>query len=119
MLHFALIDDASQEIAAFLKVNLMGAQTEDGPEIPKNSLEIQRLYVMPRFKRHKLGSYLMQKAHDIAHEHNCEWLWLGVWQYNYAAQQFYTNWGFERFSEHVFAVGDDPQIDFLMKKKLI
>lgn len=118
MIHYGLVDEDSGEIAAFIKVNLMGAQTEDGPEIPQNSLEIQRFYVMPRFKRRGLGSYLMRKALDIANEHECDWAWLGVWQYNFAAQQFYENWGFERFSQHVFAVGDDPQIDFLLKKKL-
>ncbi|WP_033376795.1 GNAT family N-acetyltransferase [Alloscardovia criceti] len=118
MLHFGLIDEHSGEMAAFLKVNLYGVQTEDGPEIPRNSLEVQRLYVMPRFKRRGLGTYLMEKAVDIAQEHGCTSLWLGVWQYNFAAQQFYKSWGYERFSEHTFMVGEDPQVDFLLQKKL-
>ncbi|MFC0265020.1 GNAT family N-acetyltransferase [Alloscardovia macacae] len=150
MLHFALVEDATGEIAAFTKLNLEGAQTEGGgstlgpsgvdgstgasaardaknsaahstahsPAIPRNSLEIHRLYVTSRFKRRGLGSYLMQLAHDTAREQGCGWLWLGVWQYNFAAQQFYAGWGFERFSEHTFVVGSDPQVDFLLKKRL-
>ncbi|WP_143272400.1 DUF488 family protein, N3 subclade [Alloscardovia macacae] len=158
MLHFALVEDATGEIAAFTKLNLEGAQTEGGGStlgptgvdahaedasnadaardaknsaahsavdspahstaIPQNSLEIHRLYVTSRFKRRGLGSYLMQLAHDTAREQGCGWLWLGVWQYNFAAQQFYAGWGFERFSEHTFVVGSDPQVDFLLKKRL-
>ncbi len=60
----------------------------------------------------------MSKAVDFAREEKADWLWLGVWQYNFAAQEFYKNWGYERFSEHIFAVGEDEQVDFLLKKKL-
>jgi hypothetical protein len=41
-----------------------------------------------------------------------------VWEKNFKAQQFYSRWGFERFSEHTFWMGDDPQVDWLLKKKL-
>lgn len=116
--HTALIDTASGEIAAFMKLNRPGAFSESNPKIPQDSIEVQRLYVMPRFKRRGLGSFLMSKAVDFAREEKVDWLWLGVWQYNFAAQEFYKNWGYERFSEHIFAVGEDEQVDFLLKKKL-
>jgi ribosomal protein S18 acetylase RimI-like enzyme len=45
-------------------------------------------------------------------------MWLGVWEKNFRAQKFYEKWGFEKFSEHVFLMGDDPQIDWLLKKPL-
>ncbi|WP_418969876.1 GNAT family N-acetyltransferase [Alloscardovia omnicolens] len=116
--HYALIDRASGEIAAFMKLNCAGAFSETDPLIPADSVEVQRLYVMPRFKRRGLGSYLMSKAIDFARDRAAQWVWLGVWQYNYAAQEFYAHWGYERFSEHTFMVGDDAQVDFLLKKKL-
>lgn len=118
-MHYYLVtDEKSDEIAAYLKVNEMGAQTEDGEEIPSSSLEIQRLYVMPDYKGRKLGSYLMQFALDKARELGLENCWLGVWEYNFAAQKFYEKWGFERFSEHSFIVGEDNQTDFLLRRSL-
>jgi diamine N-acetyltransferase len=41
-----------------------------------------------------------------------------VWERNFNAQAFYAKWGFEKFSEHTFWMGDDPQTDWLLKKKL-
>jgi ribosomal protein S18 acetylase RimI-like enzyme len=60
----------------------------------------------------------MEKTMDYATSNKFEWIWLGVWEKNYKAQQFYARWGFERFSEHTFWMGDDPQVDWLLKKKL-
>jgi ribosomal protein S18 acetylase RimI-like enzyme len=45
-------------------------------------------------------------------------IWLGVWEHNHQAIKFYTTWGFEKFGDHLFLLGDDPQTDWLMKKEL-
>jgi ribosomal protein S18 acetylase RimI-like enzyme len=45
-------------------------------------------------------------------------LWLGVWEKNERAINFYHRWGFEKFGEHDFILGDDVQTDWLMKKEL-
>jgi hypothetical protein len=42
-----------------------------------------------------------------------------VWERNFKAQAFYRQWGFERFGEHVFQMGDDAQTDWLLKRKII
>lgn len=84
----------------------------------KNTLELQRLYIDPDFQNQKVGKILMQHSLDYARAKEKEWMWLGVWERNFKAQRFYANWGFEKFSEHVFYMGDDPQIDWLLKKKL-
>jgi ribosomal protein S18 acetylase RimI-like enzyme len=42
-----------------------------------------------------------------------------VWEHNPKAQHFYQKLGFEKFSEHQFMVGSDPQTDWLMKKKIV
>jgi ribosomal protein S18 acetylase RimI-like enzyme len=60
----------------------------------------------------------MEKALIYARENRYDWIWLGVWERNFNAQHFYAKWGFEKFGEHVFQMGDDPQIDWLLKKKL-
>jgi ribosomal protein S18 acetylase RimI-like enzyme len=66
----------------------------------------------------KIGVKLIELALSYAQHHKFDWIWLGVWEFNYRAQAFYKKFGFERFSQHVFQVGDDPQIDWLLKKKL-
>ncbi len=39
-------------------------------------------------------------------------VWLGVWEHNENAKNFYARNGFTRFSQHTFVLGDDPQTDF-------
>ena len=40
----------------------------------------------------------------------------GVWEKNYRAIEFYTKWGFEKFDDTDFLLGDEVQKDWLMKK---
>ncbi len=84
----------------------------------KNTLELHRLYVTKGFQGKKVGARLMQQSIDYAREKNYEWLWLGVWEHNLKAQDFYHRWGFVRFSEHIFQMGSDAQTDWLLKLKL-
>ncbi len=84
----------------------------------KNHIELQRLYVHSKFQNMKIGKLLLEQAFRYAQEHKFEWIWLGVWEKNFEAQRFYQRWGFEKFSEHVFLMGNDPQIDWLLKKKM-
>lgn len=82
-----------------------------------NTLELQRLYVETSMKGKGIGTVLMEEALRFAKARGFDWIWLGVWERNFAAQEFYRKWGFERFSEHVFQMGDDPQIDWLLRRK--
>jgi len=47
-----------------------------------------------------------------------ETMWLGVWERNVRAQAFYERWRFRRVGEHVFLLGSDPQVDWLMECEL-
>jgi len=60
----------------------------------------------------------MQHCIEVARQKSARVIWLGVWEKNNKAIAFYTKWGFEKFGEHVFMLGDDPQTDWLMKKVL-
>jgi diamine N-acetyltransferase len=81
-----------------------------------NHIEIQRLYIDHAYHGLKAGDKLMQLAISIAKENDHEWIWLGVWEHNPRAQRFYQKWGFERFSEHDFYMGEERQTDWLMKR---
>ena len=84
-----------------------------------SALEIARLYAMKGKIGKGVGSLLMQSCIDIAKQKNKAWLWLGVWEKNQRAIDFYTRWGFEKFDETDFLLGDDTQKDWLMKKIVV
>lgn len=79
------------EKAGFLKTNVGSAQTE------------------------QLFEFALQEARDLG----CDWAWLGGWERNFKAQIFYDKYGFEKFAEHNFLVGDGKvDRDWLFKLKL-
>lgn len=105
----------NEKVLGFLKINTGNAQTEQKCQ---NALEIQRLYVLKIAKGRGIGSNFMALAEQIAREKNLTCVWLGVWEHNEKAKAFYAKKGFSRFGEHIFKLGSDKQIDFLMKKDL-
>lgn len=109
------IKTKSEKVLGFLKINFGNAQTEQKCE---NSLEIQRIYVLKTAKGRGIGSSFMSLAQEIAREKNLSCIWLGVWEHNEKAKEFYAKKGFYKFGEHIFTLGSDQQIDFLMKKDL-
>jgi ribosomal protein S18 acetylase RimI-like enzyme len=83
-----------------------------------NHVELHRLYIHRDYHGGPVSKMFMEEALKYAKEKKHDWIWLGVWEKNFRAQKFYTKWGFERFSEHIFQMGDDPQTDWLMKKRI-
>lgn len=103
------------ELAGYLKLNQGAAQTED---VGENALEVERIYILPTFERHGLGSRLIAQAEQVAHQLNKSEVWLGVWEKNFAAQHFYEHLGFHKIGEHTFMMGTDPQTDLMMMKTI-
>ena len=103
------------QVAGYLKLNTRYEQTEGQRD---DSLEIEHLYILPRFKGLHLGSKLMNFALNLAKEKDKKRVWLGVWEHNEPAKAFYSRWGFKRFSQHTFPVGSDPQTDELWELEL-
>ena len=83
-----------------------------------DAIEIARIYVIKESIGKGVGQALMQHCLDTARNMRKEIIWLGVWEHNLKAISFYRKWGFERFGEHIFVLGNDPQTDWLMWKKL-
>jgi ribosomal protein S18 acetylase RimI-like enzyme len=82
------------------------------------AIEIARIYAVQKSIGKGVGSALMQQCVYIARQKDARVIWLGVWEKNEKAIAFYTKWGFEKFSDHVFMLGNDAQTDWLMKKVL-
>ena len=83
------------------------------------AVEIQRIYVLERYRGWKVGKLLMQTCLDTATQGGCQVVWLGVWERNPRAIAFYRRWGFEQFSDYIFHFGDEDQTDLLFLKWLI
>jgi diamine N-acetyltransferase len=98
------------------------ARVRENPEVNHilghNHLELQRLYVASPWQGKGAAGKLMEACEAFALQGKKDWLWLGVWEFNPKGQHFYIKHGFEKFSEHTFVLGTDPQTDWLMRKPL-
>lgn len=81
-------------------------------------MEIRRIYAVREFLGKGVGRELMQASIREAKERGCDSIWLGVWEKNPRAIDFYKRWGFKEVGTHVFMLGDDPQMDFIMELRL-
>lgn len=84
----------------------------------ENAIEIARIYALSTSIGKGVGSALIERCLAIAAEQKKSVIWLGVWEKNQRAIEFYKRWGFEKFSEHSFLLGNDLQTDWLMKRKV-
>jgi ribosomal protein S18 acetylase RimI-like enzyme len=110
--YFAMM---GQDVIGYLKLNFGASQTELNHN---DALEIERIYVAKAFHGKKVGQLLFDKAIQVAKEQHLAYVWLGVWENNKRAIQFYTKNGFIEFDQHVFVLGDEAQTDIMMKLQL-
>lgn len=82
-------------------------------------VEIERFYVRRRAHGQQFGSRMMAHCEALALSIGFDTIWLGVWEHNPKAIQFYDKMGYRRFGEHVFQLGTDSQTDYLLAKTLI
>jgi diamine N-acetyltransferase len=83
-----------------------------------SALEIARLYAVKAYLGKGVGSLLMQLALTQARDEGYDAIWLGVWERNPRAIAFYEQWGFAKFSEVDFLLGNDVQRDWLMWRRV-
>lgn len=102
----------NNEAVGYLKLNLGNAQTET---IKDDTIEIQRIYVLKAFHGKKIGQLLLDQAIKVAQQMAVDYIWLGVWEENHRALQFYAKNGFVTFDKHIFVLGNEQQTDLLMK----
>jgi len=105
----------NEKVIGYLKVNFGQAQTESQKD---NTLEIERIYVLADYHGKKVGQLLYDKAIEVAKQKKFTTVWLGVWEENKKAIQFYTKNGFVAFDQHIFKLGDDEQTDIMMRLEI-
>jgi ribosomal protein S18 acetylase RimI-like enzyme len=102
-------------IVGYFKINENLAQTElHGSK----SLELERIYVSEEFQGMKIGQWMLERVINLAKNKDKVCVWLGVWEHNIAAIKFYQRHGFVKFGEHPYFVGNDKQMDWLMRLNL-
>ena len=106
----------SKNIIGYLKLNFGQSQTELKYH---KALEIERIYVLKEFHGKNIGQLLYEKAIRVAAQKNAEYVWLGVWEENQRAINFYKKNGFVEFDKHIFKLGNDEQTDIMMKLQLV
>ncbi|MGB3869440.1 MAG: GNAT family N-acetyltransferase [Flavobacteriales bacterium] len=110
--YFAKLD---KEVIGYLKLNFGQSQTELKDD---NAIEIERIYVLKELHGKKVGQILYDKAIEIAKNKKADYVWLGVWEENSRAINFYKKNGFVEFDKHIFKLGEDQQTDIMMRRQL-
>lgn len=100
----------------YLKINFGNAQTENHSP---NGMEIQRIYVLKAFHGKKIGQLFLNHAVKIGQQSGVDSIWLGVWEENHKAIEFYNKNDFIEFDKHTFTLGGDVQTDLLMELRII
>lgn len=79
--------------------------------IGSNAIEITSIYVIKELIGIGVGTALMEHSIAIAKQLNKSIIWLAVWEKKEKAQKLFLKFGFEKFGEHSFLLGNDLQTD--------
>ena len=110
-----LLAYVGEQLAGYVRL-LDGFPPSELKDFP--TIEIARIYARQDAIGKGVGRALMQRSIEIATSMNKRSIWLGVWEKNDRAIAFYSKWGFEKFGEHDFLLGNDVQRDWMMRKLL-
>src|SRR5688572_20713900 len=86
----------NNELAGYARVRQSDEVNKDFPGV--KTIELQRIYALDKFIGKGVGKALMNYCINLGKKQGAEILWLGVWEHNQRAQQFYKKIGFEQFS---------------------
>lgn len=111
-----LIAYADEEAVGYVK--LRWDRSHPNLNTDEKNMELERIYVLRNFWKHKIGAALMLEAIEISKSKNFDYIWLGVWQQNNRAIDFYLKMNFEIFGTKKFFVGEEENDDFVMRLKL-
>lgn len=79
------------------------------------AMEMERIYVLKEYQGKAVGQILLDKAISLAGDADVKEVWLGVWEKNLKAINFYRRNGFVVFATHLFKLGTDKQTDLMMR----
>ena len=115
---FFLVETDDQTPVGYAKLRLHTPPRRMPQPYRRNSVEIQRIYLLQSQVGQGQGRLLMNHCLDWARAAGYETVWLGVWERNERALAFYQKMGFVRFGYHYFLFGSERQRDFWLYKSL-
>ena len=102
------------EVAGYAKI---------GDDVPppgitaSNVIELERLYLYPRWYGRGASQTLMDACLAEAYARSCGAMWLDVWDQNDRAEAFYRKYGFGIVGERSYIVGNIAQRHLLMLRE--
>lgn len=87
------------------------------PDQPENAGELKRLYVSADYQGTGLAQAMMVHALGFL-EANFNELYLSVYADNPRAQRFYARYGFQKFHEYTFMVGNHGDPEWIMRREM-
>lgn len=86
------------------------------PDMPENSGELCRLYLLPECQGQGIGKTFLDTALAWIETH-FDHTYIGVFSENAGAQKLYKSYGFEKVAEYHFLVGKHPDLEWIMKRR--
>ncbi len=111
--YFAL---SSNKLIGYFKINTRRAQTD---LLDQNGLELERIYVHSTYQNRGFGQKILDRVVLLAQQRSYPFIWLGVWEQNTRAIEFYRRHGFVHAGYHPFKLGNEDQKDWIMKRELM
>ncbi|WP_426060309.1 GNAT family N-acetyltransferase [Hymenobacter sp. B1770] len=111
-----LLAHMQSELVGYAKLRDNSALGLPEGQDPAGRLEIERLYVRDDWQGTGLGAALMRGILALAEQLHCSAVVLGVWEKNERARAFYQRFGFREIGQHNFQLGQDVQIDLILRK---
>jgi len=117
-----IVSESTSLFAAVINRHVVGylmlCRDESPPEIlDDKSLELRRLYVLPKHHGTGVAQALMAQALSVACSEARRTIWLGVSKNNGRGLAFYQKNGFSIVGEQRFPVGSNIHEDFIMSRK--
>ncbi|MCY7358759.1 MAG: GNAT family N-acetyltransferase [Rudanella sp.] len=112
---FFVVESETGELAGYAKVRQKAPPRRFSE---RHALEIQRIYLLKNQIGDGRGKQLMNHCLAYGKIKGFRAVYLGVWERNEHAIQFYERQGFKPFGWHVFQFGPDRQRDIWMGKAL-
>ena len=106
-----LLAESDDEMVGFCQLRL----TSSKDCVPgKSPAELYRIYVLKDWHGSGIAQGIMSSAIDLATVNGGDALWLGVWEHNQKAINFYKKHDFSVVGEHEFLLGEDVQRDLVL-----
>lgn len=103
----------NEKLVGYLKLNIEKAQSKI---YDKDSVEIERIYILDEFQHRGFGQQMLDRAIEIAKQLDKGSLWLAVWEKNNGAISFYQKNHFKQVETITFVLGETPFTGLVMKK---